>query len=572
MFVALFTRKVGEDTDAPTRQWRAAIVFAIGLCAATAGLIWFAFAATRQWQRGTELLQERRATEALALAHAALVRDMKGAWVSLIVPIDHPALDEDPPYDLLHRTAQTFAKFPYVESVVMWKGDGPSPRTFVFSRSDRQPRWDHTLHSDDPYPVVTLQDAPALTPVLDKARGITTSTAPFALFETAIDGVPYQVVAHLLFRPAPPHQLARMVAFTVNLQWVRQQYFTPLLSQISSIGGADTSMALAVTDEQGALVATTGAGGSATSDRQRRFPFVFLEPTVLHAGPSSRQPIREFAVHVQTAAGAPSQAATSGALRILALITLTAIASVIALLQTVRAVRGSVRLASMKSEFVSAVTHELKTPLVTVRLVGDTLARGRYASTEAVQEYARMLSHEATRLSQSIDHLLTYARYADATSPIAFERSLVDVADMVDDALDRFRPTLAERGITVEVDVAHDLPRVCVDLRAITQVLEILLDNAIKYSADQDELSIAARPERPYVVVTVADHGIGIHSDDLPHVRERFFRGRNARASGSGLGLAIAQRIINHHGGKLRIRSAPGVGTEVDLLLDTRDT
>ena len=154
MFRTLCRELDAAQTDASTRQWRAAIVFAIGLCVATAALVWFAYDATRQWQHGTELLQERREAEALALAQAALVRDMRGAWAGLIVPIDHPALDEEPPYDLLHRTAETFAKFPYAESIVVWKGDEPSPRSYVFSRSDRQPGWDHEVHSDDPFPVL----------------------------------------------------------------------------------------------------------------------------------------------------------------------------------------------------------------------------------------------------------------------------------------------------------------------------------------------------------------------------------------------------------------------------------
>jgi signal transduction histidine kinase len=226
----------------------------------------------------------------------------------------------------------------------------------------------------------------------------------------------------------------------------------------------------------------------------------------------------------------------------------------------------------MKSEFVSAMTHELKTPLVTIRLVGDTLARGRYASTETIQEYARLLSTEAKRLSQSIDHLLTYARYTDEASPILSERVFVDLADLVDDVVDRFGPRFEEHGMAVEVRVSRDLPRVCVDSQAIMQVLEIIVDNAIKYSDQHSPLSIAAGAEESVVRLTVADRGVGIHREDLPHVRDRFFRGRNAGTGGSGLGLAIAQRILKSHGGELRIRSTVGVGTEVDLLLETRRT
>jgi hypothetical protein len=76
--------------------------------------------------------------EALALAHGAIIRDMRGAWLDRIVPISTSDLDEDPPHDFMQQTAQTFCEFPYPESVVIWKGDGPSSQTYVFNRSDRR--------------------------------------------------------------------------------------------------------------------------------------------------------------------------------------------------------------------------------------------------------------------------------------------------------------------------------------------------------------------------------------------------------------------------------------------------
>lgn len=567
MFAWLFRSPRGDAADLHSRQWHAAVVFAIGLCLTTGGLVWFAYVATREWRRGTDLLQGRRATEALALTHAAVIRDMKGAWLDLIVPIDHLDLDEEPPYDLMQETAQTFAKFPYPESVMTWKGDVPSPKTYVFNRSDRQPHWDHSVRSNDPFPVVLLSDPPALRPIIEMAQQATSLKRPFAVFDMTIAGAPYQIVAHLMYSSAPPHNLARLVGITVNLNWVRQEYFGPLLSQIARIGGAEDSLPLAVVDDTGAIVATSGTLTAAGGQLQRRFPFVFLDSNMPLSSTAQSTLPPEFAVRVYGYPSATAQAALTGASRMLALIALAAAASIIALLQTVRAVRASVRLASMKSDFVSAVTHELKTPLVTVRLVADTLARGRYASPEAIQEYAGLLSQEASRLSQSIDHLLTYARYADVESPRQLECVSIDLIDLVEDAVDRFRPTLVEGGFVATVDVPRELPRVSADPRAVTQVLEIVIDNAIKYSGDARAVEIKARLQASFAQLTITDHGIGIHADDLPHVCERFFRGRNVRASGSGLGLTIAQRIMQHHGGDLRVRSVIGVGTDVDVLL-----
>jgi signal transduction histidine kinase len=571
--VRLSLRRLGHVGDADARPWYTAMVFSAALSLATAALVWLGYVATREWRRGTEELRERSAAEALVLTDAALSRDMKGAWASLIVPINQFSVDEDPPYDLRQQTAQAFAKFPYPESFVVWTNQAGQPRTYVFNRADRQPHWDDSHQSDDPFPVVMLDDPANFRVVIDEARRRADSRSPFILFDCDIEGVPYQVVAHLMFSSALPHTLTAVVAFTVNLTWVRAEYFGPLLDQVARIGGTSDALSLAITDEHGRAVAASGAPAASTgTDVQRRFPLLFLEPSVVTASSASRAGIREFSVHVRPSATGPVQATVQAAYRMLALIGVAAAATTIALLQTVRAVRQSARLASMKSEFVSAVTHELKTPLALIRLVAETLARGRYSSPEVIQEYARLLAQETSRLGQSIDNLLTYARYTDAANPPALPFAPVDAADLVEDAIERFRPALSEGDFTVTVDVARDLPRIAVDGSAITQVLEILIDNAIKYSRDTRALAITGHATNGHVAISVADRGAGIHEEDIARVFDRFYRGRNAKESGSGLGLAIARRILQHHGGDIAIRSTVGVGTEVELTLPAQDT
>ena len=121
----------------------------VAMFAATVALVWFGYVATREWRSGTNLLLERRATEALALVRAALSADMKGAWSTAIVPFNTTDLDEDPPYSMFQVAARTFARFPYPESFVLWKqtrlregfgeaglGEGT---TYVFNRADRPP-------------------------------------------------------------------------------------------------------------------------------------------------------------------------------------------------------------------------------------------------------------------------------------------------------------------------------------------------------------------------------------------------------------------------------------------------
>ena len=208
------------DSAAP---WSAMIIFASGLCIATLALLSLGYVATREWRRGTDLLIERRATEALALVTSAISRDMKGAWTTLIVPINQLSIREDPPYNLLHPVARAFARFPYPESVIVWTtATDQAGVTYAFNRADRRPAWADTSPPSDPFPVVLLKDPPALQPIIAALR-LERSANPFISYDTIIGGVPYHVVAHLLFQSPPPHSVAGVVAFTVNMQWLRRE-------------------------------------------------------------------------------------------------------------------------------------------------------------------------------------------------------------------------------------------------------------------------------------------------------------------------------------------------------------
>ena len=234
---------------------------------------------------------------------------------------------------------------------------------------------------------------------------------------------------------------------------------------------------------------------------------------------------------------------------------------------TVRADRASAALASMKSDFVAAVTHELKTPVASIRLVGDTLSNGRYTSPKTVQEYAGLLSVEASRLGSSIDNLLTYARYSSSQAASATDLADVEPADLVEDALQGLRPVLTNQAFNLDIDVPADLPQICVDRFAMIQALDNIVDNAIKYSTAEKHLGVRGRANGKSVTLTVQDRGRGIARKDLSRVFERFFRGGNVTVSGSGLGLPIAKRIVESHGGRIEVRSTVGSGTEVDVTL-----
>jgi two-component system phosphate regulon sensor histidine kinase PhoR len=544
------------------------MTFVVAMFATTMALVWFGYVATREWRSGTNLLLERRATEALALVRAALSADMKGAWITVIVPFNTTNLDEEPPYDMFQVAARTFARFPYPESFVWWKNNGAGNGVaYVFNRADRPPQWDTSPPTDDPFPVVLLRDPAPLAPLVDAVRTHATAASPFIMLERSVNGVPYQIVAHALFASAPSHTMLGFMAFTVNEQWVETQYFDPLVEQVAKIGGGRGGLSITVSDENGRAMTRAAPAAQDGTDLQTRFPLLFIDPALVKSISSRPTRVREWTVHVRSLPDRALLATLQGARRMFVLISLAAGASLLALVLTVRADRASAALASMKSDFVAAVTHELKTPVASIRLVGDTLSNGRYTSPQTVREYAGLLSSEAARLGSSIDNLLTYARYSSAQTASTTEMAEVEPADLVEDALQALRPVLDDQEFELLVDVPPDLPQVCIDRPAMIQALDNIVENAIKYSTTDKHLAVRARANGKTVTVSVRDRGPGIARKDLSRVFERFYRGGNVTVSGSGLGLPIAKRIVESHGGWIDVRSEEGAGTEVDVTL-----
>jgi signal transduction histidine kinase len=175
------------------------------------------------------------------------------------------------------------------------------------------------------------------------------------------------------------------------------------------------------------------------------------------------------------------------------------------------------------------------------------------------------LLNEVSRLTRTVDNLLAVSRVQDIEHFYTFES--LDPGTLLEDALNSFQSHLKEQGFDVNVDIPAPLPSVYADRSAILQVLENVLDNAIRYSNGTRQLTISASTSDTKVSLKIADKGLGIAPDDVPHVFEKFYRGHDVSSGGSGLGLAIAQRIMKDHHGDVRLESTPGAGTVVEIVL-----
>ncbi len=230
----------------------------------------------------------------------------------------------------------------------------------------------------------------------------------------------------------------------------------------------------------------------------------------------------------------------------------------------------------MRADFVANASHELRTPLSSLIGFIDTL-RGPAADDPPAQtRFLGIMAEQAQRMNRLIDDLLSLSRIELTEHQLPATR--VNLADLVHRLAAGFEPQVAARRIRLDVRVPPSLPRVLGDDDQLEQVLQNLLDNAVKYGRDGGVVTVSAGraapggrwPGRPGVTLAVSDDGQGIARAHIPRLTERFYRadkGRSRAVGGTGLGLAIVKHIVNRHRGQMLIESQEGAGTTVTVWL-----
>jgi two-component system, OmpR family, phosphate regulon sensor histidine kinase PhoR len=273
------------------------------------------------------------------------------------------------------------------------------------------------------------------------------------------------------------------------------------------------------------------------------------------------------------------------------------------------------RLEVVRRDFVAHVSHELRTPLASVKLLAETLARSAGTDPEIERTFAAQIAERVDHLSQLVAELLELSRIE--AGKIQLNREAVSVAGMAEVVLDRLRPLAARQNITLRTSVSEKMPDVLADSNRLSEILTNLVDNAVKYTSAGGTVTIwaevtahstvpqpgaplgegatsppaplaVARGDEPVVVVHVTDTGVGIGSEDLPRVFERFFKVDRSRArpvsadeaqhadlppaqaqgaAGTGLGLAIVKHLVELHGGHVWAESRLGHGSTFSFTL-----
>jgi signal transduction histidine kinase len=216
----------------------------------------------------------------------------------------------------------------------------------------------------------------------------------------------------------------------------------------------------------------------------------------------------------------------------------------------------------------AAISHDLRTPLASIRAMVEAIDDGVVTDAETTQRYVRNVLGEVHRLSGLIDDLFELSRLDAGALTLHVEPG--SLHDLVSDTLEAIQVQAAEKGLHLRGAVAEDLPPVMMDVARIQRVLTNLVQNAIRHTPPDGTILLEAQEEQTTVRLDVVDSGEGVAPEDLPHIFERFYRGEKSRVrgqGGTGLGLAIARGLVEAHGGQIWAQSAPGEGARFSFVL-----
>jgi signal transduction histidine kinase len=223
---------------------------------------------------------------------------------------------------------------------------------------------------------------------------------------------------------------------------------------------------------------------------------------------------------------------------------------------------------TLRRDLVAWVGHDLRTPLASIRVMVEALADGMVEDPATVQRYLQTTQRHIRSLSALIDDLFEMAQLDAGGLPL--EKCPGSISDLISDTLETFSALATRQGLRLEGSVEPGIDPLPMDTQKIGRVLANLVSNAVRHTPAGGVVEIRAFAAGEAVQVEVRDTGEGIRSEDMPHVFEQFYRGEKSRSrdtGGSGLGLAIAKGVVEAHGGRIGVESAPGKGTRFFFTL-----
>ena len=232
-----------------------------------------------------------------------------------------------------------------------------------------------------------------------------------------------------------------------------------------------------------------------------------------------------------------------------------------------RDMRREARVAELRTQFVSSVSHELKTPLTSIRMFAELLQM-RESNDPQQTRFLDTIVSESERLTRLLNNVLDFSRIERGQK--TYHLTPAPLADVVQAAVRTIQYPLTQQGFVLDLNVCEGIPPVPVDRDALQQAILNLLTNAMKYSGEHREIGLRLCAENGAALIQVSDRGIGIPEKEHEHIFEKFYRvpiPENREISGTGLGLSLVAHVAEAHGGSVEVKSRPGEGSTFSILI-----
>jgi signal transduction histidine kinase len=352
----------------------------------------------------------------------------------------------------------------------------------------------------------------------------------------------------------------------VDAERLRREYFPDFVaSRLRRVEGPIGFPALTATvlDNDNRVIFPVGGAAPARFVDERKFALVYFDPELVPYAAQSDKPLETW--RLQTGYGNQTIPDIIAAREQPQRLMMAILAGIMALgvFFVARAAAREVRVAEMKSNFVSSVSHDLKTPLALIQLFAETLELGRLRNTDRAHEYYRIINSEARKLTRLINNLLDFSKIEAGLRQ--YKQKPTDLTELTGRVLESLESQFRHNQFTVTSTLSPNVP-VLIDPEAAEQAIDNLLSNAMKYSPDHRVIHVEVLREDAFGVVRVTDKGIGIPQRFHRRVFRKFFRIQtDAGPHGTGLGLAIVDHVMRGNGGFVRVDSEAGRGSTFSL-------
>lgn len=544
------------------RSLRLAAGLAVAVAIPVAVLFYFQFRSLNAIEVTSSVVLRQLSADSVDSLTDSIGDELKAPYIEVLLrifqlrvePLDLPFIDE--------VFAEGLARMAFVDEFYVWTSVG-DVRPFELLVYDRESVRRPAAERFRRHTVLEGRIVPRLRDLSEHRRAIVT-------MQETIQGRPHYVQAQIRFANAATRdRMSSFIGFSVDSERMRTEYFPALLrAKLAGIQQPTGFPPLVATlfDESGRVIVDSGPQPSRQFIDERKFPLVFFDRELLqYAAPlETHREVWRLSVGY---GNQPIEAIVAASTRPQkALLAMLALALGFGVFFVARAAAREVRLAELKANFVSSVSHDLKTPLALIQLFAETLELGRLKSSERAMEYYRIINSEARKLTRLIDNILDFSKMEAGLRPYKVGRQ--DLADITRRVLAALQSQFTQNQFRVTFEQAGTIPPVLVDADAVEQAIENLLTNAMKYSGESRDIVVRVGREDGFACVSVADRGIGIPRRHQRRIFRKFYRIEADAVTGPqgcGLGLAIVDHTMRGHGGHVRVESEPDRGSTFTL-------